>query len=98
MYLPVFLVLFVCVRVFDNHTCKHAYFCVCVVYLFVFCLFDFLSVPDSWLPNYLLLLDTGVLICVSTSCRPSHRTFLPSFPRFSECVSVAEDTVVFMLD
>jgi hypothetical protein len=51
------------------------------------CLFVFLSIPDSWLPNSdsLSLLDTGRLICTTTSCRSCHWTFLPGFHRFSEC-------------
>ena len=44
------------------HTCQHAYLCVSVcIYLFFF-LFVFLSIPNSWLPNSLFLLDTGALI------------------------------------
>ena len=33
----------------------------------------------------MFLLDTGSLICPTTSCRPCHPAFLTGFRRFSEC-------------
>ncbi len=48
-------------------------------------LLAFLSIPCSWLPNSLFLLDTGSLICPTTSFRPCQRTFLPGFSGFREC-------------
>jgi hypothetical protein len=57
--------------------------CVCM-YIFVLFLFVFLSVPYSWLPDSLFLLDTGSFVWRTTSCRTCHRTFLPDFHRFSE--------------
>jgi hypothetical protein len=42
--------------------------------------------PDSWVPNSLVLLDTGRLNCPTTSCRPCHRAFQLNFHRFGECV------------
>jgi hypothetical protein len=62
-----------------NHINMHI--CVCV-YVYI-C--PFLSIPYSWLPNSLFLLDTGRLNCTITSCRPCHRTFLPGFHRLGEC-------------
>ena len=56
------------------------------VYMFVICLFAFLSIPFSWLPNSLCHLHAGRFICPTTSFRPCHRTFLPGFHRFRECV------------
>ncbi len=53
------------------------------------CLFAFLSIPDSWLPNSLLLLDTGGLVCLTTSCRPCHPTFFPGFHRLGVCVCLS---------
>jgi hypothetical protein len=82
-----------------NHTYKHAYLCVYVyIYMFFFvCVF--LIIPDSWLPNSLVLLDTGIFICPTISCRPCHPAFLPGFPRFGECVFlVAVDRVVCLRD
>ena len=55
------------------------------VYMFVICLVAFLRIPDSWCPDSLFLLDTGILICPATSCRPWNPAFLPGFHRFSEC-------------
>ncbi len=91
-----------------NHAYKHEYLCVCVcIYLFFF-LFVFLSIPYSWLPNSLFLLDIGILICPTTSCRPCHRTFLPGFHRFCEyacfswlstemlCLSASVDFLSFL--
>jgi hypothetical protein len=69
-----------------NHTYQHAYLCVyvCVsVYMYIYVL---LSIRYSWLPNSLFLLDTGSFLWTTTSCRPCHRTFLPGFHRFRECV------------
>ena len=57
--------------------------CLCM-YIYI-CMFS-VSIPHSWLSNSLFLLDTGSFFCPTTSCRPCHRTFLPSFHRFSECV------------
>ncbi len=57
------------------HTCLCVYVYIC----------SFLSIPYSWLPNSLFLLDTGRLNCTITSCRPCHRTFLPGFHRLGEC-------------
>ncbi len=69
-----------------NHTYQHAYLCVCVcTYLFLFS-FVFLSMTCSWLPNSLLLLDTGSFIWTTTSCRACHPAFLPGFHRFGECL------------
>jgi hypothetical protein len=55
------------------------------MYIFILFFFVFLSIPYSWLPNSLFLLDTGILICTTTSCRPGHPAFLPGFHRFREC-------------
>ncbi len=55
------------------------------MYIFVHFLFVFLSIPSSWLPNSLFLLDTGGFICPTTSCRSCQRTFLPGFHRLGEC-------------
>ena len=55
------------------------------MYISVLFLFVFLSIPYSWLPNSLFLLDTGRFIWTTTSCRPCHPAFLPGFHRFSEC-------------
>ncbi len=44
-----------------------------------------MSIPYSWLPNSLFLLDTGCFFCRTTSSRTCQRTFLPGFHRFSEC-------------
>ena len=59
------------------------------VYMFVICLFAFLSIPDSWWPNSLFVLDTGILICPATSCRPCNPAFLPGFHRFGECACLS---------
>jgi hypothetical protein len=70
-----------------KHTYQHAYLCVCVcMYLFFFSEAFFLSVPYSWWPNSLFLVDTGVLICTTTSCRPWKPEFLTGFHCFRECV------------
>ena len=61
------------------HTFVSVYVCICSF------LFVFLSIHYSWLPNSLFLLDTGVFICPTTSCRPCQRTFLPGFHGLSEC-------------
>jgi hypothetical protein len=57
-----------------------------------------LSIPYSWLPTSLFLLDTGSFLWTTTSCRTCHRTFLPGFHGLGECVVflVAEywDTVL----
>ena len=50
-----------------------------------------LSIPDSWWPNSLFLLDTGILICPTTSCRPCHPAFLPGFHRLGVCVFVVAE-------
>jgi hypothetical protein len=64
-----------------NHTYQHPYLCVCVrIYLFVV-----LSIPCSWLSNSLFLLDTGILLWNTTSCRPCQTAFLPGFHRCSKC-------------
>jgi hypothetical protein len=66
-----------------HHTYQHAYLCVCVC---IYLLFIFLlSIPHSWWPNSLFLLDTGILFCPTTSCLPCHPAFLTGFHRFSEC-------------
>jgi hypothetical protein len=59
------------------------------VYMFVTCLLAFLSIPDSWWPNSLFVLDTGLFICPATSCRPCHPAFLPGFHCFSECACLS---------
>ena len=48
-----------------------------------------LRIPDSWWPNSLFVLDTGILICPATSCRPWNPAFLPGFRRFSECACLS---------
>ena len=63
------------------HTIIHTYICVCI---FICCLFAFLSIPDSCLPNSLFLLDTGILCCPTTSCRPSQPALLRGFHRLRE--------------
>ena len=65
------------------HTIIHTYICVCI---FISCLFAFLSIPDSSLPNSLFLLDTAHLNCSTTSCRPCQPALLPGFHRLRECV------------
>jgi hypothetical protein len=57
--------------------------------IFVLFCFVLLSIPYSWLPNSLFLLDTGFLICPTTSCRPCHRTFFTGCTHFSECACFA---------
>ncbi len=58
----------------------------CVLVCLCLCTFFFwVSIPCSWLPNSLFLLDTGILFWITTSCQPCQRTFLPVFHRFSEC-------------
>jgi hypothetical protein len=69
----------------NMHTCACMRGYVCI-YIIVFSLFPFLSMTDNWLPNSLFLLDTGIFIWTTTSCRPCHPAFLPGFHRFSECV------------
>ncbi len=69
-----------------KHTYKHAYLCVYVYIYMFFCVCVFLIIPDSWLPNSLVLLDTGIFHCPTTSCRPCRQAFLPDFHRFGECV------------
>ncbi len=59
--------------------------CVCVYMCKFFSSFVLFSIPYSWLPNSLFLLDTGIYIWATTRCRPCHRTFLLGFPRFREC-------------
>ncbi len=56
--------------------------CVCV-YLYICCLFTFLSIPDSCLPNSLFLFDTGLFCWTETSCRPCQQAFFLGF-RFGE--------------
>jgi hypothetical protein len=51
----------------------------------IFFLLVVLSITCSWLPNTLFLVDTGIFLWNTTSCRPCHRTFLPGFHRFGEC-------------
>ena len=69
-----------------NHIHKHAQLCVCVcVCVCICCVFAFLSTPDSWMPNSLFLLETGILSCPPTSCRPCQPAFLPGFHRLDEC-------------
>jgi hypothetical protein len=58
--------------------------CVCI-YIYVLLFIVFLSIPYSWLPNSLFLLDKGRFICTTTSCRPCHLTFSPGFHRLCEC-------------
>ena len=66
-----------------TYTYQRAYLCVCVC---IYLLFIFLlSIPYSWWPNSLFLLDTGILFCPTTSCRPCHPAFLTGFHRCSEC-------------
>ncbi len=60
--------------------CMSAY-----IYYYIYCLFAFLSIPDSCLGNSLFLLDTVMLIWPATCCRPCHPTFLPGVHRLSEC-------------
>ena len=60
----------------------HTWCCVCI-YVFFFCLFFWVYLSAGCLT--LCLLDTGIFICTTTSCRPCHRTFLPGFHRFGEC-------------
>ena len=48
-----------------------------------------LRIPDSWWPNSLFVLDTGLFIGPATSCRPCHPTFLPGFHRCSECACLS---------
>jgi hypothetical protein len=58
---------------------------VCVeIYIYICCLFAFLSIRDNCLPNSLFLLDTVPFICTTTSCRTCQPTFLPGFHRLSE--------------
>jgi hypothetical protein len=59
--------------------------CLCM-YIFDLFLFVLLSIPYSWLPNSLFLLDTVGFFWTATSCRPCRRTFLPGF-RLRECAS-----------
>jgi hypothetical protein len=64
------------------HTCVSVYL---YIYIFICCLFAFMSIHDSCLLNSLFLLETGCLFCTTTSCRPCHPTFLPGFHRLGEC-------------
>ncbi len=57
--------------------------CMCVC-IHIFCLFAFLSIPDSCLPISLFLLDTGYFMRHTTSCRSCHPTFLPILHRLCE--------------
>ncbi len=59
--------------------------CVYVCTYTYICLFSFLSIPDSGLPNSLFLLDTGTCVCTTTSCRTCQPTFLPGFHCLGEC-------------
>ena len=71
----------------DNHTYKHTY-CVYVsvcLYICVCCLFAFLSIHDSCLPNSLFLLDTANLNWETTCCRPCQPALMPGFHCLSEC-------------
>jgi hypothetical protein len=64
-------------------TCMFVWVC---MYIYVLFLFVFLSIPCSWWPNSLFLLDTGILLCPTTSCRPCQPKFLPGFHRLGQCV------------
>jgi hypothetical protein len=78
-------------RRFPKHVADDVSTSMCVLVLVCDCFlwFVLLSIPYSWLPNSLFLLDTGSLICPTTSCRPCQRTFLPGFHRSSECACFA---------
>ncbi len=55
------------------------------VYAYLCSLFVVLSIPYSWSLNSLFLLDTGLFICPTTSCRSCHPAFLPGFHHLREC-------------
>jgi hypothetical protein len=70
-----------------NHTYQQWYLCVCM-YMFVLfsvCFSEYTLRLVQRLTISLFLLDTGLLISTTTSCRPCHRIFFPDFHRFSEC-------------
>ncbi len=58
--------------------------CLCM-YIFVLFCFVLVSIPYSWLPNSLFLLDTGSLVWTATSCRPCHPAFLLGFFCLGKC-------------
>jgi hypothetical protein len=63
------------------HTCVSVYVYICSFFV---CFAEY-----SWLTTSLFLLDTGILFCPTTSCRPCHPAFLPGFHRLGVCVCLS---------